>query len=150
MLVGAVASARAGERAEATAFLRHADRQAEHVGGDKNFAWTSFGPTNVALHRITVAAELSDPIAVCRGEAIMTSALPRERQARHKLELSRALFEVGRPIDAATQLLGADALASELVRRHFIARDLIIRWMRSRTRPNAELIALARRLGHSA
>jgi transcriptional regulator with XRE-family HTH domain len=152
MLVGATASARAGERAEAMTFLRHADQLADRLGADRNEVWTSFGPTNVAIHRVTVAAELGDvQLAVELGSAMDVTAMPRERRIRHQLEVARALSRIGRRDESLQTLLSAEHGAPDQVRRHFLTHELVHAWMRTtRTRPSGDLVALARRLGHAA
>jgi len=152
MLVGATAAARAGERNEATTFLRHAGLLAEQLNHDGNEVWTSFGPTNVAIHRVTVAAELGDVAeAVEIGASLKVDGMPRERRVRHQLEVARALSRLGRRDNALFALLDAECSAPEQVRRHFITHELVHGWMRStRTRPSPDLVALARRLGHAA
>jgi transcriptional regulator with XRE-family HTH domain len=152
MFVGATASARAGERSEAAMFLRHADRLAGRLGGDGNAVWTAFGPTNVAIHQVTVAAELGDPHrALQLGSDLDVSASTRERRVRHELEMARALTHVGRRDDAVVVVLRAEQGAPEQVRRHFLTHDLVRTWIRTtRTRPRSDLVALARRLGHAA
>jgi hypothetical protein len=152
MLVGATASARAGERAEAAAFLRHADQLAAQLGRDGNEIWTSFGPTNVAIHRVTVAAELGDiRQAIELGSALDVSVMPRERRVRHQLEVARALSRGGRRDESLAVLLSAEQGAPEQVRRHFLTHELVHAWMRTtKARPNPDLVALARRLGHAA
>ena len=152
ILVGATASARAGERAEAAAFLRHASQLAERLGRDGNEIWTSFGPTNVAIHRVTVAAELGDiHEAVKLGAAVDVTSMPRERRVRHQLEVARALARSGRNEESLATLLSAERGASEQVRRHFLTHELVHAWIRTtRTRPSPDLVALARRLGHAA
>lgn len=152
MLVGATASARAGQRAEASAFLRHAGRLADLLGRDANEVWTSFGPTNVAIHRVTVAADLGDiDTAISVGLSLDVSRMPRERQVRHQLEVARALTRTGRDEDALAMLLSAEAGAPEQVRRHFLTHELVHHWIRTtRHRPDARLVALAQRLGHAA
>jgi transcriptional regulator with XRE-family HTH domain len=152
MLVGATASARAGERSEASAFLRHAGYLAQQLGRDANEVWTSFGPTNVAIHRVTVAAELGDiHEAVELGSALDVAVMPRERRVRHQLEVARALSRVGRRDESLGALLDAERGAPEQVRRHFLTHELVHGWMRTtKARPHPDLVALARRLGHAA
>ncbi len=152
MLVGATASARAGERGEAMTFLRHADELAARLGGDRNEMWTSFGPTNVAIHRVTVAAELGDiQNAIELGTGLDVRTMPRERRIRHQLEVARALSRSGRRDESVTALLSAEAGAPEQVRRHFLTHELVHSWLRAtKARPSAALVALARRLGHAA
>jgi transcriptional regulator with XRE-family HTH domain len=152
MLVGATASARAGERGEAMAFLRHADRLAYKLGRDSNEVWTAFGPMNVAIHRVAVAAELRDNRgAVELGTSLDVHAMPRERRVRHRLEVARVLSRAGRRDESLAALLDGEREAPEHVRRHFITGELVKDLMRAtKTRPDPELVALARRLGHAA
>jgi transcriptional regulator with XRE-family HTH domain len=152
MLVGATASARAGERREAMMFLRHARDVAGRLGADRNDVWTAFGPTNVAIHEVTVAADLGDlQRAVHLGSQLDVSRVPRERRVRHQLELARGLAGLGRRDEALRLLLDCERDAADQVRRHFITRQLVVGWLRAtRTIPSAELVALARRLGQAA
>ena len=82
-LTGAVAAARADDRASATSFLNEAADCAGRLGRDANSMWTAFGPTNVAIHRMTAAMELGDvQIAVDLAPRIDASALPTARRVR--------------------------------------------------------------------
>lgn len=152
MLVGATACARAGERSEAWAFLRHADRLAQRLGGDGNEVWTAFGPTNVAIHQVTVAAELGNVHrAADFGSRLDVRAMPRERRVRHQLEVARALWRLGDRDASLHSVLDAESGAPEHVRRHFLTQELMTDWLRTiKTRPDPDLVALARRLGHAA
>jgi hypothetical protein len=60
-LIAAVTAARRTDKPQAWARLDQADALAQLLGVDANYAWTAFGPTNVAIHRVSVAAELGDP-----------------------------------------------------------------------------------------
>lgn len=62
-LISSVIAARRAERWEAERRLDQAQALADLLGHDANYAWTAFGPTNVAIHRVSVAAELGDPAA---------------------------------------------------------------------------------------
>jgi transcriptional regulator with XRE-family HTH domain len=152
MFVGATACARAGERSEAMAFLRHADRLAQRLGRDGNEVWTAFGPTNVAIHRVTVAAELGDVRqAADLGVELDVSSVPRERRVRHQLEVARAQWRLGRADESLQAVLEAEFGAPEQVRRHFLTHELVDDWLRAtRSRPDHNLVALARRVGHAA
>ncbi len=151
MLVGAVAAARAGSRPEAHALLMYADRAAQALGHDSNHVWTAFGPTNVAIHRVSVAAELGDmKLAAELGPAVDVEMMPRERQVRHKLEVARALSRVARTDEAVELLLGAETLAPAQVRRHFLTHQLVHGWVRNLRRTDQRVVALAQRLGHAA
>jgi transcriptional regulator with XRE-family HTH domain len=150
--VGAVAAARAGDRNEARSFLRRADLLASSLGRDANHVWTAFGPTNVAMHHVTVAAELGDIRQAAElGQPLDVSGLPRERQIRHHLEVARALSRIARRDEAVATVLSAEQAAPEQVRRHFLAHELVHHWIReTRRRPTPELVALSQRLGHTA
>jgi hypothetical protein len=152
MLVGATACGRAGERAEAMAFLRHANLLAKQLGRDGNEVWTSFGPTNVAIHRVTVAAELGDfRQAVDLGAALDVRTMPRERRVRHRLEVARGLYHLDHRDDTLHTILDMERAAPEQVRHHFLTHELVQGLMRTtRARPDPDLVALARRLGHAA
>jgi transcriptional regulator with XRE-family HTH domain len=60
-LIAAVIAARRTDRGASWERLDTAERLAGLLGRDGNFAWTAFGPTNVAIHRVSVAAELGNP-----------------------------------------------------------------------------------------
>lgn len=150
--VGAMAAARAGDGNEARSFLRHAKVLATELGQDANHVWTAFGPTTVAMHEVSVAAELGDlHLAAELGQAINVSLLPRERQVRHHLEVGRALSRLAKRDDAEAIVLKAEASAPEQVRRHFLTHELVHSWIRdSRRTPSLEVVALARRIGAAA
>ncbi len=150
--VGAIAAARAGDRSHASWFLHHGRALADDLGRDANYVWTAFGPTTVAMHEVSVAAELGDlNLAADLGEAVNVSALPRERQVRHRLEVARALSRVAKRDKAEAMLLTAEYAAPEQVHRHFLTHELVHEWIRDPRRiPSPELVALARRLGHAA
>jgi hypothetical protein len=147
-LTGAMAAARNEDRSTVRAFLAEADAIAAQLGRDANRVWTSFGPTNVAIHRVATAAELGDmQVAVDLGPQVDASALPVERRARHALEVARALSSWNRRDQALTVLLNAELLAPEQVRYHFLSRQLVLGWIRTQKgKPSLALADLARRL----
>jgi transcriptional regulator with XRE-family HTH domain len=147
-LAGSMASARADDRSTTRAFLAEADRAAERLGRDANYMWTAFGPTNVAIHRVATSAELGDmQVAIDLGPGIDTSDLPTERRTRHNLEVARALSAHNRVDDALTMLLEAETWAPEQVRSHYLARELVLTWVRNqRGRPSRAMADLADRL----
>ncbi|WP_327368286.1 helix-turn-helix domain-containing protein [Streptomyces sp. NBC_01217] len=148
-LAGAMAAARAEDRATTQTFLREADEAAQRLGADANHLWTAFGPTNVAIHCVATAGELGDiQIAADLGQRIDTSSLPVERRVRHNLEVARALSAWNRTDEALATLLDAEQAAPEQVRHHYLSRELVIGWIRStRGRPSQPVADLARRLG---
>ncbi|MEU0335680.1 helix-turn-helix transcriptional regulator [Streptomyces sp. NPDC006193] len=147
-LAGSMASARADDRATTRTFLDEAKRAADRLGTDANHVWTAFGPTNVAIHRVATAAELGDmQVAVDLGPQIDTTGLPTERRTRHNLEVARALSAHNRMDDALAKVLEAESWAPEQVRSHYLARELVLTWVRGqRGRPSRNLADLADRL----
>ncbi|WP_211346717.1 helix-turn-helix domain-containing protein [Actinokineospora cianjurensis] len=146
-LVGAVASARDDDRGDTMAFLTEADEAATRLGIDANHLWTAFGPTNVAIHRMTTAMELGDvQVAVDLGPRIDTGALPTERRVRHAIETARAYVRWNRIDDALTMLLRAEQEAPEQVRYHRLSRNLVREMIRL-PRPSSRAIELACRMG---
>ena len=142
-------SARAGDRRSAQDHLARAEQAAGSLGSDANYLWTAFGPTNVAIHQVAVAAELGDyQRAAHLGQQVDASPMPMERQVRHRLEVARALHFQRRQPDALAMVLEAEIRAPEQVRRHFMTHTLLHEWVRSRRlTPSPELHGLARRAG---
>lgn len=143
-----MAAARAEDRDTTRTFLAEADTAAGRLGRDANYLWTAFGPTNVDIHRVATAGELSDvQVAIDLGPRVDTSPLPMERRVRHALEVARAYSLWNRLDDALATLLDAERLAPEQVRYHYLGRQLTLTWLRrSRGKPSPALLALARRL----
>ena len=94
LLTAAVAAARDNDIGAASDYLRRASRAADHIHADRNDLWTSFGPTNVAIHGISVAVELGDVSeTIRRAEQVNTTALPAdllERRAQVFIDLRAA------------------------------------------------------------
>lgn len=147
-LAGAMAAARADDRSTARGFLDEAERAAARLGQDANHLWTAFGPTNVAIHRVSTAMELGDvQVALDLGPRVDASALPVERRVRHALEVARAYNAWNRADDAMNTLLSVEQAAPEQVRYHFISRQLVLTWIRrTRGKPGYHLARLAHRL----
>ncbi|MFD3521231.1 helix-turn-helix domain-containing protein [Streptomyces sp. NPDC058653] len=148
LLVGAMAAARIEDRATANTLLAEAEQTAQRLGHDANHMWTAFGPTNVAVHRVSTAMELGDvQIAADQGPRVDTSTLPLERRVRHTLELARAYSAQNRTDEALALVLDAEELAPEQVRYHFIPRHLVTVWVRQqRGKPSHLLAGVAQRL----
>jgi len=147
-LVGAMAAARSNDAPNARALLSNADVIAQQLGQDANHLWSAFGPTNVAMHKVSVAMELGDvQVAAHLGAHVDTSSMPVERRVRHALEVARAQSARNRRDEGLDIVLAAEADAPEQVRYHFISRQLVISWVRgSKTKPRPQLRQLAERL----
>ncbi|MFD9881521.1 helix-turn-helix domain-containing protein [Streptomyces alboflavus] len=147
-LTGAMAAARAEDRATAQSYLREAETAATRLGTDANHMWTAFGPTNVAIHKVATAGELGDfQIASELGPQVDTTGLPTERRVRHDLEVARALTARNRTDEALAVVLEAERMAPEQVRHHYMSRELVLGWVRgTRGRPSRSVADLAERL----
>jgi transcriptional regulator with XRE-family HTH domain len=147
-LGGAMAAARAEDRQTARDFLEEAEVTARRLGRDANHLWTAFGPTNVAIHRVSTAMELGDvQVALNLAPAVDTVGMPTERRVRHSLEVARMYSRRNRRDEAVATLLDAETIAPEQVRYHFLSRHLVQTWIRQqRGKPSPQLTGLAERL----
>ena len=135
LLQGAMAAARLGDSATVRDLLAAAEEAAKQVGGDENFYWTSFGPTNVAFHRVAAEVELGDGASALQAnddiDPLELSAMLPERRASHLLDLARAYAQVGDLPRAGETMVEADRLAPSEVRcrpmAHELASDLVRR-----------------------
>ncbi|MER8183110.1 helix-turn-helix transcriptional regulator [Kitasatospora sp. NPDC094015] len=148
LLVGSMAAARLDDRSAVREFLKEADQVAQRLGCDANHLWTAFGPTNVAIHRVSTAMELGDvQVAADLGPRVDPSMLPLERRVRHTLEVARAYSAQNRTDEALALVLDAEELAPEQVRHHHISRRLVTAWVRQqRGKPSHQLAGIAQRL----
>src|SRR3954447_25679219 len=111
----AVAAARHQDRTTATDLLAAASLAARRLGHDANYWHTSFGPTNVELHRLSTSLDLGDlQYVVDRGPQVDPSQLPVERSVAHQVELARAFSYVARDDDALAQLLEAESASPQI------------------------------------
>jgi transcriptional regulator with XRE-family HTH domain len=145
----AVAAARDHDRRTATELLRQADGAAERLGVDANYWQTSFGPTNVQLHRLSAALDLGDVSYVVEHQDVDAAHMPVERRVVHLIDIARALTYAGRDDDALQRLLSAEREAPTLLRQNIGAREAIKTLHRRAPvtggRRSSELLALAER-----
>jgi transcriptional regulator with XRE-family HTH domain len=146
-LVAAMAAARANSAGDARTCMAHARRAAAQLGLDGNHGWTAFGPTNVAVHDVSVAVELGAiQTALEIAPGVDVRGMPVERRVRHALEVAKVYAFAGRDDEALDVVLTAERHAPEQVRYHYIARELLLTWMRRPGTPRRELVDLAQRL----
>jgi hypothetical protein len=149
-LVLAIAAARRGDRAGAEAALTVAEDAARRLGRrrDERFD-TEFGAENVAIHAVSVAAELGDAgLALRRSAEVDASSLSSERRARLLIDVARAHAQRRDGAAAVGALEQAEALAPELVRHHWLARETVRGLLRrERGRAKVDRPALAVRMG---
>lgn len=128
-LVAVVGAARRRRWWEARERLReHAAKAARAVPDASNIARTAFGPTNVALHALSIDMEARETgEALNTADAIDTSPLPSmERQFTFGLEVAACHSQ--RRDDAAVllSLVGLEAIAPEDLARTPLARQLVL------------------------
>lgn len=145
-LIAAVIAARRTERVDAWHRLDRAEALASMLGEDGNYAQTAFGPTNVALHRVSVAAELGDAGEAVRLAALVdTDRFPRgllSRRAQLSLDLAWAQNQRRHDAEAILHLLEAERVAPETIRHNSVARE-IVRELLSRGNTKTQTRALA-------
>jgi transcriptional regulator with XRE-family HTH domain len=155
LLNGAMAAARIGDSATVRDLIRGADDAAVALGADRNDYWTSFGPTNVQLHRAAAAVELGEGwLAIETHERMDQSgfmALPPERRANHFIDLARGLAQVGDVTRACEMLVEGDRLAPAEIRCRPIAHEVLSDVLRrTRGTPSALVAELAENMGVGA
>jgi len=152
LLNGAMAAARIGDSATVRDLLCGAEQASFELGGDYNHYWTSFGPTNVQLHRCATAVELGDGrVAVETHERIDQvgfNALLPERRAHHYLDIARGYTQIGNIDKASEMLLEGDRLAPSEIRCRPLAHEVLSDVLRrTRGTPPAPIAELAEQMG---
>ena len=145
----ATAASRRHDRATTSELLAEADAAAQQLGADANYWHTSFGPTNVMLHRLTAALDLGDIGYVTEhGPRVDSSVLPTVRQVAHSIDLAKAHSYAAQDDAAISALLTAEAKSPQLVRHNPGVRE-IVRDIHRRTPSTggrgSEILALAER-----
>lgn len=150
-LIAAVAAARRTDRGEAWARLDQAEHLAQLLGEDANHAWTAFGPTNVRIHRVSVAAELGEPAEALRAaddiDPTRLSEGLRSRRAQMNLDLAWAHTQRKRDAEATLHLLEAERTAPEMIRYNAMVHDLLREILARSRRPSSVLHEMAVRAG---
>jgi transcriptional regulator with XRE-family HTH domain len=94
-LHAATTSARAGREGDALRYLDEGQRTAERLPDGYHHPWTQFGTSNVAVHAVSVEADLSkSSTARDRARQIDPDTIPsRERRARLMVETARSYHQ---------------------------------------------------------
>ncbi|MEN3613396.1 helix-turn-helix domain-containing protein [Plantactinospora sp. ZYX-F-223] len=154
LLQGAMAAARMGDNNTVKDLVNEAEGAADRLGGDQNHYWTSFGPTNLELHRAAAAVELGEG-----GNAVHTherrimrregfNALLPERRAHHMLDLARGFAQIGDLDRAGEALVDGDRLAPSEIRCRPIAHEVMSNVLRrTRGAPPTPIAELAEQMG---
>lgn len=124
-LGAAVMAGRAQEGDAAEGHLGEAERIARLTGDASDVHRLSFGPTNVAVHRVSVLAELDEygQAAQIGRQITMPKEWPASRRSHHFAELARAQMWDGSLDDAFGNLLRARKAAPQQARYHQTVRE---------------------------
>lgn len=129
LLLAGLVAARQGRASDSSGYLADASAVAQKLGCDDNRLWTGFGPTNVAIHRVSAAVALDRPdTAVSVGEVIDTSGMPAVlvgRRSQVHLDLAWACAQKQQDSLAVLYLLEAERVAPQAVRVNVAARGLV-------------------------
>ncbi|MEU3189593.1 helix-turn-helix transcriptional regulator [Streptomyces sp. NPDC006992] len=152
-LVAAVGATGGGRTPQAVSAATDRLDEANEVAqqqGEAAADFTSFGPTNVALHQVDVLLRLDDAWSAAEAaqgiDRAAVSSLGRERQARHLVTTARASALTRRREDALRDLLEAERLAPQEVARPSVVQ-LVGQLLELVPSPGPELRGLAQRCG---
>ncbi|MEU1132171.1 helix-turn-helix domain-containing protein [Streptomyces sp. NPDC005900] len=108
--------------------VQHAGPAARAVPDDSNIGWTVFGPTNIALHALSIEMEAGETgEALHTADAIDVSGLPSlEREFTFGLEVAACHSQRRDDAAALLALLGLEAIAPEDLARTPLARQLVL------------------------
>lgn len=124
-LRAAIAAARRQDRPTAMSLLNRAEVLADRLGSDENYWQTSFGPTNVVLHRLSAELDLDNISYVVEHGRIDVDHMPPERGVSHRIDYARALSLAGRGDEAFAELRTAERTSPQLVRNNPRVRDTL-------------------------
>ncbi len=148
-LIGMIGAVRLDDRAGGRRHLRHATQLAARLGKDRNDWRTAFGPTNVAIHRVSYAVELGQSRTALRDAAsvIVDRAPSVERRVSHLLDLAHSHMLLRDDVPALEALSSADRQSPEQVAFSPTAREGIRQMLRRETATTRPLLRpLAERL----
>lgn len=148
-LGAAITAARAGSGDESDDHLARAESAAQQVGEVPGLYWLSFGPTNVAVHRMSALVErnLFDRAATAASDLAIPPTWHATRIAQHYVDVARAHAWLGRH-DAALVALGkARQTAPQRTRFHPVTRDTVWHLLDTKRRLPEKLASYARWVG---
>ncbi|MFI5755541.1 helix-turn-helix domain-containing protein [Streptomyces sp. NPDC051569] len=125
-LGAAILAARDNRETDVTGHLGEALRIAKITGPAEKVLWCSFGPANVALHRVAAHSEMSNfGDAVEAAEGIALDTLPASRVGHHYADLARAQMWSGKPDAAYLTLRMARKAAPQQTRYSPLVRQTV-------------------------
>ncbi|WAZ18995.1 helix-turn-helix domain-containing protein [Streptomyces cinnabarinus] len=126
-LGGSVIAARSENVGAVVVHIGEARKIARRIGDASDVHWLSFGPSNVALHRMSAAVEMrryDDALKQAR-KIKLPPQLAASRRAHFLIDQARTEMETGHTESALKSLLEARRVAPEQTRYHPAARDTI-------------------------
>lgn len=126
----AYTAAKQGDRPTAHDLIAEAETTAEWLGHDGNLRGTTFGPSQVLLHQISISHLLGDAgQAIEHARRVDVTHLPTtERAARYWIDVARSFDQWRKPDRCYRALLAAEQAAPQEVHRgsvRSIAADLL-------------------------
>lgn len=149
-LTAALWAARAGQPGPAAAHLDEAEDVAGRLGEDGEWFDIFFGPNQVRIHRVGIAAQLGEgDRAPDLARQVETAAVPAVHQAMLAANIGHALGQARRGDDAVRALRQAEQIAPQRMRTSQHVRSLVMALLGQRMRPASlrELRGLAYRVG---
>lgn len=151
-LVAAVAAVRSSDPVTARALIRDNAEPAARKSGEADPFWTSFGPTNVAVHAMSVETEAGQAHDAIRlADRVDPDKLPAvTRRANFYLDLGKAHEQQHDDLGLFFHLSQLETAAPEFARYNPIVRDMV-RALGRRARPSytSQIRAMAKRLNVS-
>ncbi|MGW4757530.1 helix-turn-helix domain-containing protein [Streptomyces chartreusis] len=126
-LGASVICARADDAPAVDRHIAEARSIAKRVGDASDVHWLSFGPANVALHRMSAAVEMGqfDDALTQARKIRLPNQLATSRRAHFLIDRARTEMETGHTEDALKHLVEARRTAPEQTRYHPGARETI-------------------------
>ncbi|MGW6454455.1 helix-turn-helix domain-containing protein [Streptomyces sp. NPDC055078] len=135
----------------ASGLVDEAEEVANRQGGDRDEDWTTFGPTNIVLHRTDMLVRFEDGWSAMEAADALAPesvhALSRERRVGLHISKARAALLTRCQDQAAEELLKAHELAPEEVEGRPDAVTLVKDVVRATALPSSRLRSLAARCG---
>ncbi|HEV2634520.1 MAG TPA: helix-turn-helix transcriptional regulator [Actinocrinis sp.] len=145
----AVLAAKNGDAQTARTHLAIAGAAASVMGEDREYYYTSFGPSNHRIHEVAAMVELGDgaaALAAARGW-VPPAGMPAERASHHFIDLARAQVWERDFTGAVASLLTARRIAPQHTRAHPYAKACVETVLQRAPRRPAAALGLATWLG---
>ena len=147
----AVLAAKNGQAEAARSHLDIAQAAAGVIGEDREYYYTSFGPSNCRIHEVAAMVELGDGAAAVAAakDWVPPAGLPAERASHHFIDLARAQVWERDFSGAVDSLMTARRIAPQHTRSHPYAKACVEMVLRRAPRRSQATLGLATWLGIS-